>query len=76
MKTAKVPPSWLSEMVEAARGEAVTIPVLAKALNLHEWTVRRYVRDGRIESVKVGGQQRVTRKALERFLSVDIAASA
>jgi excisionase family DNA binding protein len=69
-------PAWLSEMIDAARGEAVTIPELANALNVHEWTVRRYIRDGRLEAVKVGGRRRVARKALERFLSANAAAKA
>jgi excisionase family DNA binding protein len=79
MKTAKskpTPPSWLTETIAAARGDHVSVAELAAALDLHPWTVRRYVREGRLETVKVGARHRITRKALERFLGANVAASA
>jgi excisionase family DNA binding protein len=79
MRTAKpkpTPPTWLNETIAAARGDHVSVVELAAALNLHPWTVRRYVREGRLETVKVGARHRITRNALERFLGADVAASA
>jgi excisionase family DNA binding protein len=70
------PPPWLTETVAAVRGDRVSVVELATALNVHPWTVRRWIRDGRIEAVKVGSQKRITRKAVERFLAAGISASA
>ena len=78
MKTATnpTPPSWLAETVSAARGDRVSVVELATALGVHPWTVRRWIRDGRIEAIKIGGQRHITRKAVERFLAAGISASA
>ncbi|MES2627274.1 MAG: helix-turn-helix domain-containing protein [Pseudomonadota bacterium] len=40
---------------------------VAELLGLHVKTVRHYVRDGRLKSVKTGKQYRITRKDLEVF---------
>jgi excisionase family DNA binding protein len=76
MRTKTSPPTWLTETIEAVRGDNVSITEFAAAMNLHPWTVRRYVRDGKLEAVKVGRQRRITRNAVEKFLGASVAASA
>jgi excisionase family DNA binding protein len=78
MKTATnpTPPSWLAETVAAVRGDRVSVVELATALDVHPWTVRRWIREGRLEAVKVGNLRRITRKAVERFLADGVSASA
>jgi excisionase family DNA binding protein len=77
MRTANpTPPSWLIETVAAVRGDRVSVVELATALDVHPWTVRRWIREGRLEAVKVGNQRRITRKAVERFLAAGVSASA
>jgi len=70
------PPSWLTETVAAVRGDRVSVVELATALDVHPWTVRRWIRDGRIETVKDGNQRWITREAVERFLAAGISSSA
>lgn len=43
---------------------------VAEQLGLHVKTVRRYIREGRLEAVKVGERYRVSRDALEAFTGV------
>jgi excisionase family DNA binding protein len=45
---------------------------VATKLGLHVKTVRRYIRDGELEAVKVGKRYRVTAKALEEFSGVSL----
>jgi excisionase family DNA binding protein len=45
---------------------------VASRLGLHVKTVRRYIRDGELEAVKVGKRYRVTAKALEKFSGVSV----
>jgi excisionase family DNA binding protein len=40
---------------------------VAELLGLHVKTVRGYVRDGRLEAVRIGRQYRITAQALEAF---------
>ena len=41
---------------------------VAEALGLHVRTVRRYIRDGRLEAVRMGNRYRVSRTDLESFI--------
>ena len=68
-KTDLTAPSWLTETIAAARGDRVSVLELAAALHVHPWTVRRWIKNGDLEAVKVGNQRRITRKAVERFLT-------
>jgi excisionase family DNA binding protein len=70
------PPTWLTETIAAARGDRVSVPELAAALHVHPWTVRRWIKNGELEAVKIGKHRRITRKAVERFLGANVAASA
>ncbi|HKE84672.1 MAG TPA: helix-turn-helix domain-containing protein [Vicinamibacterales bacterium] len=40
---------------------------VAKRLNLHVKTVRRFIREGRLPAKRIGKEYRVTRSALEEF---------
>jgi excisionase family DNA binding protein len=64
------PPTWLAETVAAARGDRVSVVELATAMDVHPWTVRRWIKNGELEAVKIGKHRRITRKAVERFLAV------
>jgi excisionase family DNA binding protein len=68
-KTIPASPDWLHSLVSTARGDQVTITQLAAALGVHPFTVRRWIHDGRLESVMVGKRRRITRAAIERFLA-------
>lgn len=45
-----------------------TLEEIAKRLRVTVATVRRYVRAGRLEAVRLGREYRVRRDALDRFL--------
>ena len=49
--------------------ELLTVREVAELLQLHEVTIRRYIRDGKLESVRIGRNVRVPRAALEAFMS-------
>ncbi len=49
---------------------------VADQLGLHVRTVRRYIREGRLDAVQVGRRYRVTREALEAFAGVSLEAAA
>jgi len=44
----------------------------AEQLGLHVKTVRRYIREGRLDAVRMGKRYRVTRDALEAFAGVSL----
>lgn len=62
----------------ANSAELLTPEQVADRLGLHVKTVRRYIRDGQLESVPLGKRYRVTQAGLDSFmgLSVDEAAAA
>jgi excisionase family DNA binding protein len=62
-------PSWLTETVAAARGDRVSVVELAAAMDVHPWTVRRWIKNGELEAVKIGKHRWITRKAVEQFLA-------
>ena len=54
-------------MSKSLADQLYTPEQVAKRLGLHVRTVRRYIRDGALEAVRVGKRYRVSRKALEAF---------
>jgi len=48
--------------------ELLTVNEAAKILNLHEITIRRHIKQGRLRAVKVGRQVRIRREDLEEFM--------
>ena len=56
-----------------AQGDRLFTPEqVADQLGLHVRTVRRYIREGRLEAVRGGKRYRVTREALESFTGVSM----
>lgn len=52
--------------------EVFTVEQLAQALDVHPKTIRRYIRDGKLEAHKVGGQWRIASAAAEAFFGGQI----
>lgn len=48
--------------------ELLSIDEVAKLFHLHQMTVRRHIRNGKLRAIKVGGRIRVRRDELERFV--------
>ena len=48
--------------------ELLTVNEAAEMLNLHEITIRRHIKQGRLRAVKVGRQVRIRREDLEEFM--------
>ena len=48
--------------------ETYTVEEVAKALRLHEYTIRRLCRDGKIPAFKVGGQWRFGKNEIDKFI--------
>jgi excisionase family DNA binding protein len=44
-----------------------TVDEVAQRLNLHAKTVRRYIRDGRLQAKRIGKEYRITRTDLDEF---------
>jgi excisionase family DNA binding protein len=49
--------------------EVYTVPEVAELLKTSVRTVQRWVRDGRLPSLKIGGLRRVTGAAIKQFLA-------
>jgi len=47
--------------------ETFTVEELAKYLKLHEYTIRRHARDGKIPSFKAGGQWRFDKSEIIKY---------
>jgi excisionase family DNA binding protein len=47
--------------------ETFTVEEIAKYLKLHEYTIRRLARDGKIPSFKAGGQWRFDKAEIEQW---------
>jgi len=47
--------------------ETLTVTDLAKYLKLHEYTIRRLARTGKVPSFKAGGQWRFDTKEIEEW---------
>lgn len=48
--------------------EMYTVLEVADILNLSERTIRRYISEGKLQSIKVMGNVRITREELERVI--------
>lgn len=46
----------------------LTTKEVAEFLNVQERTVTRYIRNGEIASIKIGGQHRISKQAVEDFI--------
>jgi excisionase family DNA binding protein len=49
--------------------EYLTVQEIAKMLKVHEQTVFRWIREGKLESVKIGSNLRITREQLDEFIT-------
>ena len=47
--------------------ETFTVEELAKYLKLHEYTIRRLARDGKVPSFKAGGQWRFRKDEINKW---------
>ncbi len=59
-------------MVAMTEEQLLTVPDVAKRLRVSEWTVRDWLRDGKIRGFRIGGRKtgwRVRASEIERFLS-------
>jgi excisionase family DNA binding protein len=59
-------------MVMMTEEQLLTVPDVAKRLRVSEWTVRDWLRDGKIRGFRIGGRKtgwRVRASEIERFLS-------
>jgi excisionase family DNA binding protein len=58
-------------------GEWLTVSQVAKRLQVHEETIRRWLRQGRLEGHNFSGRTgyRINSSALERFLEAEFAHS-
>lgn len=57
----------MSELESAMSQELYSVEQVAERLGLHVRTVRNYVRDGRLDAVRIGKQYRIAREDLEAF---------
>ncbi len=48
--------------------ELLTVKQVAQLLQLHEITIRRYIKSGRLEAVRIGRNVRVPRRAVDALL--------
>ena len=48
--------------------ELLTVKQVADLLQLHEITIRRYIKSGRLDAVRIGRNVRVPRRAVEALL--------
>ncbi len=53
------------------KNDIMTVDQVSNILKLHAKTVRRYIKEGKLEANKVGGQWRVTQENLNRFLGTE-----
>ena len=45
-----------------------TVREVASMVNLHEFTIRRHIRSGKLAAVKVGGRLRIRPEDVERYM--------
>ena len=48
--------------------EYLTVQEIAKNLKVHEQTVFRWIREGKLESIKIGRNQRISKEQLDQFI--------
>lgn len=46
-----------------------TVKDIIEMLSVSERTVRRWIADGKLESIKIGGQIRITNDGLNKFIN-------
>ena len=46
----------------------LTCKQAAELLQVHEWTVRRWIRENKLESVKIGHTRRIMREQLDKMI--------
>jgi excisionase family DNA binding protein len=51
--------------------ELLTVKQVAELLQLHEMTIRRYIKSDKLEAVRIGRNVRVPRRAVEAFLHAE-----
>ncbi|MEA1883876.1 MAG: helix-turn-helix domain-containing protein [Thermotogota bacterium] len=51
--------------------EYYTVQQISQLLDLHEKTIQRYIREGKIKAKKVGKSWRVTKENLDEFTGTD-----
>ena len=59
-------------MTRSAQDLLFTPEEVARQLGLHVKTVRRYIREGGLDAVRVGKRYRVTRQSLEAFAGISL----
>jgi excisionase family DNA binding protein len=47
--------------------EFFTVQQVAVALNIHQLTIRRYIKEGKLKAVRAGGNIRISRENLHEF---------
>ena len=52
--------------------EYLTVQEIAKTLKVHEQTVFRWIREGKLESVKIGRNQRITKEQFDQFVKKEL----
>ncbi|GIP36928.1 hypothetical protein J31TS4_02080 [Paenibacillus sp. J31TS4] len=53
-------------------GDLLTVDEMARLLDLHPKTIRRYIREERLKAVKVGGEWRIRQEDAEVFLGSSV----
>ena len=48
--------------------EFLTVDQLAQMIDMHPRTVRRYIREGKLKAIKVGGEWRIRREDVKMFM--------
>ena len=60
--------SYLKISEKTHMAELLSIQEVAQITGLHEITIRRYVRSGELEAVRIGRRIRVRREAVDRLM--------
>ena len=54
--------------MQAVEETYYTVPEVAETLKVSHMTVYRWIKDGKLAAYKLGGEFRITKRDLERFL--------
>lgn len=49
--------------------DSLTVSETSDVMKVHDETIRRWIRDGRLPAFRVGGAYRIPRVAIERLIS-------
>ena len=74
-QSATAVPTWLAKLA-GQPDDRVSVAQTAAALNVHQMTARSWIKNGRVQTVKVGARVFITRESLEKFLGQESAVSA